>query len=178
MEDELLKQIKKKRGHRLLVAVLFVAVLVIAAVSLFLYNQGSRKGTAGADAVVTLEIRCDALTKNPEALTDRGLAGYVPADGIILPTTEYEITTGETTVFDVLDRACREQEIQIEYADSSVVNGCYIEGINYLYEFSAGKYSGWMFSVDGEVPNYAANQVKLQGGERISWYYVVDYREG
>ena len=72
----------------------------------------------------------------------------------------------------------REQEIQIEYADSSIVNGCYIEGINYLYEFSAGKYSGWMFSVDGEVPNYAANQVKLQGGERISWYYVVDYREG
>ncbi|MBQ1390786.1 MAG: hypothetical protein IIY82_03480, partial [Firmicutes bacterium] len=73
MEDELLKQIKKKRGHRLLVAVLFAAVLVIAAISLFLYNQGHGKGTAGADAVVTLEIRCDALTENPEAWTDRGL---------------------------------------------------------------------------------------------------------
>ena len=33
----------------------------------------------------------------------------------------------------------------------------YVEGINQLYEFDCGKNSGWMYSVNGEYPNYGAS---------------------
>ena len=50
----------------------------------------------------------------------------------------------------------------------------YIEGINNLYEFDCGKLSGWMFSVNGEFPNYGSSTYKLQDGDQVSWIYTCD----
>ena len=77
-------------------------------------------------------------------------------------------------MLDVLQDACRTEGIQIE-TESNPAYGSYVKGIGYLYEFSAGKYSGWMFSVNGEDSAYSADKVLLEGGEDILWYYVVDF---
>ena len=37
--------------------------------------------------------------------------------------------------------------------------------------------SGWLFSVNGDVPNYGASKVKLKDGDVIRWFFTVDYAE-
>ena len=56
---------------------------------------------------VKISIRCDTILENYENL-DSSLQSdeYVPADGVILPETEYVLRPGDT-VFDILSRAVR-----------------------------------------------------------------------
>ena len=102
---------------------------------------------------------------------EKGLDEFVPADGAILPTTTVTFTQGES-VFDVLKRICDEYGIQIEYTWTTKYGSTYIEGINYLYEFSCGQQSGWMYKVNGWFPNYGCSSYKLEGGETIVWAYT------
>ena len=100
---------------------------------------------------------------------------YIPSDGIILPPTEYVLRDGDT-VFDILNRVVRRNRIQMEYqgADENSYGSVYIQGINYLYEFSCGPLSGWMYRVDGEFPNYGCSKYKLKDGQVIEWIYTCD----
>lgn len=172
-ELNLEQKMKRKRANRILMIV--VGVLIVAAI-LFAVFFPRKKGGAG-DGIASLQIQCTQLTQDMSLLNDPTLAKYIPEDGQILPKTDFAITPGETTVFDLLTRACMEKEIQIEYNSTPVYGGSYIEGLGYLYEFSAGKYSGWKFTVNGKVPSYAADKVKLSDGDEVVWYYSVDYRD-
>lgn len=101
---------------------------------------------------------------------------YVPADGVILKPTTYEIVKDNETVFDILQRATREFNIHLEYegADENIYNSVYIEGINHLYEFSAGNLSGWMYAVNDGAPAKGASQYVVQPNDVITWRYTVD----
>ena len=172
MDEDLLKQLKKKNASKraiLIVVIAAIAVIVLAAIKPW-------QKTSGKKAFVTFEIRCDSLSDNLEALNDQGLRDYIPDDVTILAETEVEIEAGVTTVFDVTDKACKDNDIHIEYTYSPGYDSHYIKAINYMYEFSAGSYSGWMYSINGDVPNYGADKIVLQGGEKVQWYYTVDYR--
>lgn len=100
---------------------------------------------------------------------------YVPKDGIILEKTEYVLRPGDT-VFDILDRAVRHNKIQMEFqgANENSYNTVYIKGINYLYEFSCGPLSGWMYEVNSEFPDYGVSKYKLKDGDEISFRYTCD----
>ena len=125
---------------------------------------------------VTISIRCDTILDNYDDL-DPALRSeeFVPTDGVILPPTEYVLRPGDT-VFDILDRAVRYNKIQMEYqgADQNSYVSVYIQGIHYLYEFSCGHLSGWMYRVDGEFPNYGCSKYKLKDGQIIEWIYTCD----
>lgn len=125
---------------------------------------------------VIISIRCDTILKNYENL-DPALRSveFVPEDGVILPPTEYVLRPGDT-VFDILDRAVRYNKIQMEYqgADKNSYGSVYIQGIHYLYEFSCGPLSGWMYRVDGEFPNYGCSKYVLRDGQVIEWVYTCD----
>ena len=126
---------------------------------------------------VTIAIRVDTLLKNWDLL-DPSLQSekYVPNNGVILKTTTYELLSENDTVWDVLQRATKEHKIQMEYqgANENIYNSVYIEGINHLYEFSAGPLSGWMYKVNGVYPNYGCSQYTLKDGDVIEWHYTVD----
>ena len=126
---------------------------------------------------VTIAIRVDSLLKHWDLL-DPPLQSeiYVPSSGAILKTTKYELLSDKDSVWDVLLRATKEHKIQIEYqgANENIYNSVYVEGINHLYEFSAGPLSGWMYRVNGTYPNYGASQYKLKEGDVIEWHYTVD----
>ena len=126
---------------------------------------------------VTIAIRVDTLLKNWDLL-DPALQSekYVPQNGVILKTTTYELLSENDTVWDVLQRATKEHQIQIEYqgANENIYNSVYVEGINHLYEFSAGPLSGWMYKVNDVYPNYGCSQYILQDGDVIEWHYTVD----
>lgn len=173
MEEDFSAKVRRKKTRKIVIAVILIAACIILAFGI----THSGTGTAGSgSASVTIEIRCDQLSENMSALNDPALLDYVPQDGTILAETEVKIEPGVTTVFDVTDKACFDSGVQIEYSTSPGYNSHYIEGIGYLYEFSAGKYSGWMFTVDGEIANYGADHILLEGGEKIQWFYAVDYR--
>ena len=125
---------------------------------------------------VFISIRCDTILDNLDKL-DESLRSdeYVPKDGVILPRTEYVLREGDT-VFDILDRAVRYNRIQMEFqgSDQNSFGSVYIRGINYLYEFSCGELSGWMYKVDGEYPNYGCSKYKLKDGQEIEWVYTCD----
>ena len=63
-----------------------------------------------------------------------------------------------------LVRATKEHNIHLEYqgANDNAYKSVYIEGINHLYEFSAGELSGWMYSVNGVFPKYGCSQYTLK----------------
>ncbi len=123
---------------------------------------------------VTISIRCDTILDNYNDL-DPSLRSdeFVPSDGVILPPTEYALRPGDT-VFDILDRAVRYNRIQMEYqgADKNSYGSVYIQGIHYLYEFSCGPLSGWMYRVDGIYPNYGCSKYELTDGQVIEWVYT------
>lgn len=78
------------------------------------------------------------------------------------------------TVFDLLYRAVRYNKIQFEYqgADENPFGSAYIQGINYLYEFSCGSTSGWVYMVNGEFPNYGCSKYELSDGDVVKWVYT------
>lgn len=125
---------------------------------------------------VTISIRCDTILDNwddlrPELQSDE----FVPPDGVILAETEYVLRPGDT-VFDILDRAVRYNRIQMEFqgADKNSFGSVYIQGIHYLYEFSCGPLSGWMYRVNGTFPNYGCSRYELRDGDVIEWVYTCD----
>ena len=123
---------------------------------------------------VFITIRCDTILDNLDALDDN-LREFVPPDGVILTKTEYVLRNGDT-VFDILDRAVRYNKIQMEYQGAKLnsFGSVYIQGINFLYEFSCGPLSGWMYRVDGEFPNYGCSKYELKDGQSIEWIYTCD----
>jgi len=125
---------------------------------------------------VFISIRCDTILDNyddlwPELQSDE----FVPPDGTILAKTEYVLRPGDT-VFDILERAVRYNKIQMEYqgANLNAYNSVYIQGIHYLYEFSCGPLSGWMYKVNGIFPNYGCSKYELKDGDIIEWAYTCD----
>ena len=125
--------------------------------------------------VCTVSISCATILDNRDQL-NAAKADYVPADGVILPATEAAFQEGES-VFDLLQRVCRENNIPMESSWSPLYKSAYIEGIANLYEFDCGKLSGWMYSVNGEFPNYGCSAYALQDGDVICWVYTCDLGE-
>ena len=120
----------------------------------------------------TISISCATILDNMELLGE-DKAELIPSDGWILGTVEMTFSEGES-VFDVLQRACIEQGIHMEYMNTPLTGSAYIEGIGNIYEFDAGSLSGWMYSVNGWFPNYGCSQYQLADGDVISWVYTCD----
>lgn len=59
-------------------------------------------------------------------------------------------------------------------ANETSYNSIYIKGINYLYEFSCGPLSGWMYLVNGEFPDFGVNKYDLKDGDVIEFKYTCD----
>ncbi len=128
------------------------------------------------DETVFLTIRCDTVWNHVGDL-DPYLrdGGYLPADGVILERRELVLRPGDT-VYDVLERATRYHEIPLETRGSGIGTGkdVYVRGIQYLYEFSCGPLSGWMYTVNGRFPEMGSGCCSLQDGDEVAWVYTCD----
>lgn len=120
----------------------------------------------------TFSIECSTILNNLTDL-DPDKRELVPLNGVILEPTKVTFYEGES-VFDVLQRICKEKNIHMEASWTPVYNSAYIEGIHNLYEFDCGALSGWMYSVDGWYPNYGCSRYQLVEGEKVEWRYTCD----
>ncbi len=183
MDDELLKKTRSKHNKYILT----IIVLALFAAAFFIGfrimgpgagkdggNEGGNDSSAGGS--VTISIDCKNLAADMSKLKKPELRKYIPEDGVILPETKYDFKAG-ANVYDALEAVCLANDIQLESSEDTLYKSRYIEGINYLYEKDGGKMSGWLFSVNGEVPDYGASKVKLEDGDVIRWFYTVNYAE-
>ena len=127
---------------------------------------------------VTISIRCDTLRqpKNWKNLkTQLQDEKYVPEAGVILEETMVVLRKGDTA-FDILKRVCRYNQIQMEYSgpDTNVYSTVFIKGINYLYDYSCGELSGWMYKVNGKFPGRGCSAYELKNHDKIEWVYTCD----
>lgn len=119
-----------------------------------------------------LSIACDTILNRMEDLTE-GKEVLVPEDGIIFSEQEVTFYQGES-VYDVLLRETQNNRIHMEASFTPMYNSAYVEGINNLYEFDCGQYSGWMYEVNGWYPNYGCSRYLVKEGDVIHWNYTCD----
>lgn len=126
----------------------------------------------GKTYTCTFSIECSTILNNLDQL-DPDKLEMVPSNGVILATTTVTFYEGES-VFDVLQRVCKEKDIHLESSWTPIYNSAYIEGIHNLYEFDCGSLSGWMYRVNGWYPNYGCSRYQLQDGDVVEWRYTCD----
>ena len=124
------------------------------------------------DLTCTISISCSTILSNMDQCKEPKKE-YVPDNGVILSTTTVTFTEGES-VFDVLQRVCRDNSIHMEYIWTDIYNSAYVEGIANLYEFNVGSLSGWMYKVNGWFPNYGCSRYQLKDGDVVCWEYTCD----
>ena len=120
----------------------------------------------------TFSIECSTILNNLDMLETEKLE-MVPFNGVILNEITVIFYEGES-VFDVLQRVCKENKIHMEASWTPMYNSAYIEGIHNLYEFDCGALSGWMYRVNGWYPNYGCSRYQLQDGDVVEWRFTCD----
>ena len=120
----------------------------------------------------TLMVECSTILNNMENLTE-GKESLVPSDGVIFGPATVTFYNGES-VYDVLQREMQNNRIHMESEFTAMYNSAYVEGINNLYEFDCGRWSGWMYCVNGWYPNYGCSRYQVQEGDVIEWHYTCD----
>ena len=117
---------------------------------------------------VTMEIRCDVILGMP------GSEKY-PADGIIMPVTEFSIEPDENALTLLYDAVKAEQlQIEVDGVSGDVVETAYVRGIASLYEFDFGDLSGWTYTVNGERPSVGCGSCILHDGDKVAWIYTIN----
>ena len=119
-----------------------------------------------------LTISCSVLLDHMDALPQEKQM-LVPDDGVIYAKKKVKFYEGES-VFDVLKRETQKKRIHMESSFTPKYNSAYVEGINNLYEFDAGRYSGWLYKVNGWYPNYGCSRYLLKDGDVVEWQYTCD----
>lgn len=120
----------------------------------------------------TLSISCATILDHMDWL-DPEKTELVPENGWILKPTDVTFYEGES-VFNVLQRTCKQEKIHMEFENTPMYNSAYIEGIHNLYEFDCGELSGWMYKVNDWFPNYGCSRYQLKDGDIICWEYTCD----
>lgn len=120
----------------------------------------------------TVTVECKSILDHMDELKE-GHEEFVPDDGYIIKNYTYKAKAGYTA-YDALKSACNNNDIKLTAQKTSY--GVYISGINNLDEFDCGKQSGWMYSVNGIMPNTTCENVTVDDGDSIVFTYVCTFQ--
>ena len=120
----------------------------------------------------TVTVECKSILDHMDELKEEH-EEFVPSDGYIIKNYTYKAKAGYTA-YDALKSACNNNDIKLTAQKTSY--GVYISGINNLDEFDCGKQSGWMYSVNGIMPNTTCGNVTVDDGDSIVFTYVCTFQ--
>ena len=112
-------------------------------------------------------------TQDVDLTTDSYLPEYVTW----VPTKTYALQEN-ATVYDLFTEAMSDAGLRYIGAESNYVSTIYAPsclGGSALSEFTNGKKSGWMYTVNGKHPNQGLKNWTLNDGDVVIWHYVNDY---
>ena len=92
-----------------------------------------------------------------------------------IPTHKYKMPIG-SRVYDLFVKAIGDANLESVGAENDYVNKIKSPTGYWLGEFDNGKYSGWMYTVNGKHPNVGLTHQYLENGDEVIWHYVNDYR--
>lgn len=118
----------------------------------------------------TVTIDCTRILDNMDAL-DGNLHGFVPSSGYIVKGQSFQLKEG-ANAYMALQAVCKELDIPLDASYTPFYNSFYIKGIGYLYEKSAGRKSGWLYLVNGEIPKVSASTYILKEGDQVTFMYT------
>lgn len=123
-------------------------------------NPGSPK-----QGTVSFTVDC----KNAIAygiLENPNFAGVLPQNGVLFSNADVQFTEGES-VMQVLKRELKAQKIPCQ-----MTSGGYVKSIAGLSEKDCGETSGWLYRVNGKLPNVSCKYYTLQAGDRVEFMYT------
>ena len=138
------------------------------------------KAIADLDAVKPGDIEVTfRLIGALEATQDVDLTNdsYLPEYVTWVPTTTYALAEN-ATVYDLFTEAMSDAGLRYIGAESNYVSTIYAPscmGSYALSEFTNGKRSGWMYTVNGSHPNQGLKNWTLKDGDVVVWHYINDY---
>ena len=139
-------------------------------------SSGSGGGGGGSSDTITVTFRLIGA-KEATKDVDLGKEEYMPDYVTWIPTTTYKMEPG-STVYDLWVQATADAGIRSEGAEQNYVKTVYAPnslGGYELSEFSNGKRSGWMYTINGSHPGFGLKEQELEDGDRVIWHYVNDY---
>lgn len=146
----------------------FVVIPVLAAAEPVEPEKPEKPGGNG-EIEVRITILGDSVhgeTSNPHTLAGNNLDTWVSQ-------TTYTLKEG-STVWDLLKKVFNDNGMTC-----SNPSGNYVESITWrgktLGEFTNGKYSGWMYTLNGTHPSLGVSEQVLEDGDRVVWHYTDDY---
>lgn len=151
-----------------------------AAVSCERVEEIFQKAMSDLDAVKPGDIEVTfRLIGALEATQDVNLTSdsYLPEYVTWVPTTTYALQEN-ATVYDLFTEAMSDAGLRYIGAESNYVSTIYAPsclGGYALSEFTNGKKSGWMYTVNGTHPNQGLKNWTLKDGDVVIWHYVNDY---
>lgn len=89
--------------------------------------------------------------------------------------SEYTVVEG-SVVKDVISEALQDNNMVWDNPSGSYIAGITRNGTK-LSEFTNGRYSGWMYTIDGIVSNLAVSQQKVKDNDQIVLFYTDYYFE-
>ena len=141
-----------------------------------LFPAGAVSAAGGSGSGITVSFRLIGAEK-AEQDVDLGADPYLPAYVTWIPAAEYELNAG-ATVYDLWVLATGNAGIRSVGADRDYVKTVYAPqstGGYALSEFTNGKRSGWMYTVNGSHPGCGLKEQILHDGDTVVWHYVNDY---
>lgn len=99
-------------------------------------------------------------------LDNPNFAGLLPQNGVILSDGNVQFTEGESAMT-VLKRVLKSQKTVCQ-----ITSGGYVKSIAGLSEKDCGETSGWLYRVNGKLPNVSCKYYKLQTGDRVEFIYT------
>ncbi len=141
-------------------------------------SSGGNGGGGSSNIKVKFRLIGSTIADSDVDLS-KGESGYNGAEyQTWIKTTTYTLTTN-STVYSLFTKALDDAGLK-----SSGASDNYVSSINAptaykgyrLSEFTNGKYSGWMFTVNGRHPDVGLMDYKLKDGDSVVWHYVNDYR--
>lgn len=81
-----------------------------------------------------------------------------------------------STVYEAFEIALTEAEMRWQETQPNYIGKISMPNGSWLGEFDNGKYSGWMYTVNGSHPLLGLREYTLQDGDHIVWHYTDDYR--
>jgi|Deesub1362B_J571_1020462.scaffolds.fasta_scaffold00065_8 prenyltransferase beta subunit len=146
---------------------------------IFRMNNGTPVYAYGTEAkflpYVTGELRIEAIANGVRSvkiiqITEKPEEKAGGAEGI--KQGAYYLPSESRTALGALLKASELRGFGVE------LSGSYVRGIGGIYEKSMGETSGWMYSVNGEIPMLPASDYELKPEDTLLWYFVRNYGDG
>ena len=146
--------------------IIAVVLSIIVAVSVCSCSTKNQENTVKAKLVVNCMEVIDNLNNETYAIKQEKV-DIVPENGVVFDS-DVDYVPG-TNAFDLLIEILKNNKIQFEAKDG------YVRAIGNIYEGDCGKFSGWMFYINGNLSDVGATDYEVSENDIIEFKYVVDY---